>query len=205
MQEVKAAEDSVWSVAGVADDEYPHFSGMEPGPLLGSRDERHPWTESQLFKKFFTPRLMKWLVEHTNSYGSEKFKDKWEDVDSRRMFSFFGILIFLGIYPSPSFKDLWNTDFELCGRPGIANVMSRTQFEMILRGFHVEDDFVEEKNMASERTHKPHRSRQMPPRLCEHPQNTSRNTFHQTRRLCSPHNQRGVPPPSLETCSKIVW
>ena len=51
---------------------------------------------------------------------------------------------------------------ELCGRPGIANVMSRTQFEMILRGFHVEDDFVEEKNMASERTHKPHRSRQMP-------------------------------------------
>ncbi len=91
---------------------------------------------------FFDEEVFQLLVESTNRNAMEKAannsrKRKWENVSLGEMYNFLGIIILMGIWRAPAYKDYWETDEYHPSYP-FASKMSLFRFEQIKRYFHVE-------------------------------------------------------------------
>ena len=95
-------------------------------------------TPYDIFKLFFLNEILRTIVNNTNKYGKQKKEDSWTDIVFCDFLTWLGIIIYSGVYKTPSFKDLWNKD-ERMPIHSIISYMQMQTFEKIKRFFHVSD------------------------------------------------------------------
>ena len=90
-------------------------------------------TPMQYFKMFLDDDCMEYIAEQTNMYALAK--DAY--TSAKEIEQFFGILLFVGVYPCRSYTTYWSnfSRFSL-----IADVMSRNRFQCLLRYIHFNDN-----------------------------------------------------------------
>ena len=98
-------------------------------------------TPQDLFDEFFTPDLVRKVVEETNRYAtqnrpttSRKMKE-WIPVDEEEIRKYLGLRILMGWAVLPSYSDYWSSD-GLARVPDIGKVMSRDRFNAIRSHIH---------------------------------------------------------------------
>jgi len=69
---------------------------------------------------------------------NKKKEDSWTDIDFYDLLTWLGIIIYSGIYKTPSFRDIWNKD-ERKPIHSIASYMQLQTFEKIKRFLHISD------------------------------------------------------------------
>ena len=116
--------------------------------------------EVEYFYKFLSPELIKVAVRETNKYATfhqqniaKSINKRWKRVDFSDMSAFIGMLVVMGVHRLPSLEDYWSSDIFLQVQ-GIAQVMTRARFQMIMRYFHLcdpQDDPRRDPNEESRR------------------------------------------------------
>jgi hypothetical protein len=73
-----------------------------------------------IFKLFFTNEIMDKLTEWTNKYAElypteeTKFARKWKPTDRQELYTYFGVLIYMGITIESAIEDYWG-DLDSAG------------------------------------------------------------------------------------------
>ena len=73
-----------------------------------------PSSPLQVFRLFFTPAILEYIVTETNRYarldmGEERYR-KWDIITTEDLIAYFGILIVMGMVPIPALADYWKRD-----------------------------------------------------------------------------------------------
>ena len=95
-------------------------------------------TPYDIFKLFFSNEILRTIVNNTNKYGKQKKEDSWMDIDFYEFLTWLGIIIYSGIYKTPSFKDFWNKD-ERMPIHFITSYMQLQTFKKIKNFLHISD------------------------------------------------------------------
>jgi hypothetical protein len=105
-----------------------------------------------VFRKFFTEEIFNLIVDQTNIYGKQKKRrnsrnntDPWEDVITKDIESFLGIIIVMGINSLPTMKHYWSKD-NVFHNSFISSIMSRNRFLQIFYNLHLADNSLEPKS-----------------------------------------------------------
>ena len=111
----------------------------EPGPTTPTLPDTPALEYLQLF---FTDNVWEHLVSETNRYAFQIDKTSptprhWEEVTIKEMKAFFGLIIIMGIIQLPRLEMFWQLNHPLPRCPCIAEVMTKTRFEQILRFLHL--------------------------------------------------------------------
>ena len=97
------------------------------------------------FQLFFDDDLFDLLVQNTNQYAASKNAGgngtrPWKPTSIPEMKIFFGLIIYMGIFPSAQVKDYWSRDTEfLFHRIGM--YLSQNRFEQLKRYFHISEPY----------------------------------------------------------------
>lgn len=114
----------------------------EPGPTTPTLLDTPALEYLQLF---FTDDVWELLVSETNRYAFQIDRTSptprhWEEVTIKEMKAFFGLVIIMGIIQLPRLEMFWQLKHPLLRCPCIAEVMTKTRFEQILRFLHLVDN-----------------------------------------------------------------
>ena len=98
-----------------------------------------PDTVRGVFELIFDQPLVEHIVQETNRYaktvmGESKY-EKWETIEVRDFYAYFGVMIMMGLVEFPSLHDYWKRD-SLFNCPAIAERMTRDRFLEIHRYLH---------------------------------------------------------------------
>lgn len=98
-----------------------------------------------LYKLFFTDYILEKIVEETNEYAAHCINNAsfisrthqlpWQPVTKHEMNTFIGILLIMGVMPSPDIRLYWSRK-EMYTNLRIKNAMKRDRFLSILRYLH---------------------------------------------------------------------
>jgi hypothetical protein len=94
-----------------------------------------------LFSLFFTIDILNVIVRNTNIYASGKgagIGRPWTDLNLPEIKIWLGIVIYAGIFKSPSIQDYWKKS-DKYPQHEITNYMTLKRFEQIKRFFHISD------------------------------------------------------------------
>ena len=98
-------------------------------------------TPLEVFSRFFPHSILQTIAQNTKIYAERKGAGSgraWSDTNACEISHFFGLIVYMGIYPSPRITDYWRT-----GGVGpihsIRNCMSLIRFEQIKRYIHICD------------------------------------------------------------------
>ena len=114
----------------------------EPGPTF----ELPPHArEIEYFYKFIPPELIRLAVTETNKYAAyhqryiaKTINKRWTVVQFNDMSAFLGMIVCMGVHRMPALEDYWSSN-KILQVSGIAEVMTRARFQMIMRYFHLAD------------------------------------------------------------------
>lgn len=118
-----------------------------PGPQLGTLFARSPM---DFFRLFFTDAVLGTLLANTNAYGAKKQEGKkgaWREITVNDMYSFFAMVIYMGLLKCTALVDYWKGT-RLYTLPFPASVVSRKKFLTICCALHLSDIKTDEKNDA---------------------------------------------------------
>jgi len=94
-----------------------------------------------LFSLFFTPTLVRSIVEETNKYAARSLQgkpDTWSTTEEE-IRAYFGFCILMGMVRLPEIRDYWSSSDTFHYSP-IASRISRKRFEEISRYIHFVDN-----------------------------------------------------------------
>ena len=121
----------------------------EPGPAC---DKTAPWSPLELFRLFFSDRVVGTLIKNTNRNAvrrreteAKAYTRKWTPLAREEFFVFLAIVLFSGLVQVPERSDFWKNDVPY-GFRFPANVMSRDRWEAIMWSLHLSDPDEEEEN-----------------------------------------------------------
>jgi Transposase IS4 len=108
-------------------------------PLMRLREQ--PATALSEFEQYFSPHIIQIIVAHTNKYAKCHGAGSGRpsvDVTSDELKQRIGILVYIGLFPSPSVLDYWCTGKE---KPihRMSSIMSLTRFQQLKRFLHISD------------------------------------------------------------------
>lgn len=94
-----------------------------------------------IFTFFFSTRIMEELAANTNAYAESKGAGTegsrvWATTSAKELSTFFGILIYMGLFPMPSTADFWSQE-QLYPKYPLVNFMTLLRFQQLKRFFHV--------------------------------------------------------------------
>ena len=108
-----------------------------------------------VFRNFFTEEIFNLIVDQTNIYGKQKQgrnsrnnTDLWEDVITKDIESFLGIIIVMGINSLPSMKHCWSKD-NIFHNSFISSIMSRNRFFQIFYNLHRGNSSLDPKSRST--------------------------------------------------------
>ncbi|CAF0882767.1 unnamed protein product [Adineta ricciae] len=108
-----------------------------------------------VFNNIFTKEIFNLIVDQTNIYAKQKKRrrsqnsiDLWEDVTTKYIESFLGIIIVMAINSLPSMKHYWSKD-NIFHNSFISSVMSRNRFLQIFYNLHLADNSLEPKREST--------------------------------------------------------
>ena len=135
------AEKSVWESSAETDIfEFPEFD-EDVGPTFAMPDDK----EVGFFFKFIPESLIRLAAKETNSYASyhqryiaKKPNVHWRRTNFNEMQAFIGMIICMGVDRKTALEDYWSSD-KFLHNAGIASVMVRSRFQMLMRYFHLAD------------------------------------------------------------------
>ena len=100
-----------------------------------SRAARQCSTPLDFFRLYISLEMMDQIVRATNSYGANKFKEKWTDTNRKEMDRLVAAVICMGIQRSPTLHSYWAADFK---SPFITRLFpSRDRFLQLYRSFYI--------------------------------------------------------------------
>lgn len=113
-------------------------TGMMPGPTRYAISRIHDVASS--FDLFFTPNMIKLIVQMTNLYGRRSVSG-WSDTDDQEIRAYIGLLILASVYRSKgeSTRSLWD---DRNGRPIFRATMSHKRFEAISASLRFDDQLT---------------------------------------------------------------
>lgn len=80
------------------------------------------------------------IIEETNRYARDRMYAKWVDIDGEgELWTFFAVIILMGIHRLPEIGDYWSTDW-LLGVFSVQHLMSSHRFWAIWSNLHVVDN-----------------------------------------------------------------
>ncbi|XP_053949194.1 piggyBac transposable element-derived protein 3-like [Anastrepha ludens] len=95
-------------------------------------------TPFELFLQFFDEEIMEMLVVNTNMYAHRN--NIVVDISKQQIYRFIGILILSGYHKVPHVEHYWSTQQTL-GIPIVKQALSRNNFQLIKRIFHLMDNY----------------------------------------------------------------
>ena len=123
----------------------PVLKGINISPFTDTSGPKVPLPSSpvDVFSLFFTPTLMKHIVDQSNLYasecmGEEKFAN-WMKITVDELRAYMGFMILMGLVKLPSIRDYWKKD-ELYHYSPIASRISRDRFYELHRYLHFADN-----------------------------------------------------------------
>lgn len=93
-------------------------------------------TPAEYFKIFFDEPIVDYIVEQTNLYSTQ-CDGKSMNVTSQEIYSFFSVLIFMGVSSLPAIEDYWATRTRI---PQVAEPLSYKRFQKIRSKIHFHDN-----------------------------------------------------------------
>ena len=101
-----------------------------------------PSSPLQVFRLFFTPAILEYIVTETNRYarlemGEERYR-KWDIITTEDLIAYFGIMIVMGMVRLPALADYWKRD-PLFQCTIVSESMARDRFFEIHRFLHFVD------------------------------------------------------------------
>ena len=90
-------------------------------------------------KLLWSDALTSLIADETNTYARQKKRSKWVDVTTDEVWTFFGIIITIGIHRLPRITDYWSGD-SLLGVPAVQQAMSLNRFWDAWSNIHVVDN-----------------------------------------------------------------
>ena len=115
---------------------YPQFLGTE-GPVESHDPDSNSALDYLLL--LWPESLTSMIATETNRYARQKNRSNWVDVTTEEIWTFFGIIILMGIHRLPRVKNYWSTD-SLLGLDPIRQSMSLSRFWAIWSNLHVVDN-----------------------------------------------------------------
>lgn len=113
------------------------------------------WTPLSLFKLFFTPSVIKTIIDNTNEHAAQRkesgLRYKWTSVTVPDFYIFLVIVIFSGLVQVHTRSDMWRTQWPyqfLFPR----NWMPRDRFEAIFWSLHLANIKEDEENQKKKGT-----------------------------------------------------
>jgi hypothetical protein len=110
------------------------------------------------YELFLTHDIIELIVDQTNLYAcqyllrndtsTQSRLHAWKPVDSAEVWSFLGLIGWMGLVKLPAIRDYWRKH-KLYGLPFARTVMSRNRFEMILKFVHFSDNEEETRDRLS--------------------------------------------------------
>ena len=91
--------------------QFPFCPKRTPGPQL---DFQKSYSPLDIFKLFFTPRVIQTLCTNTNAYAARALaqgaKTPWKDVKPDEMYRYLSLVLYLGVVRVTAARDLWRKD-----------------------------------------------------------------------------------------------
>ena len=128
-EQVVAQTDAGWTTAmhGIV---LPPFTAPS-GPVGLLRSVQTPLSFFQLFLPL---SLMEYVAECTNEYAAFKGARDWDPTNAAELYSFIGVLIYMGIVPLPRLPMYWS---NLYSQSFVSRSFSVNRFRQLLRFFYV--------------------------------------------------------------------
>lgn len=119
----------------ITPEQIPFQPANTPGAQLSHEESYSPL---QLFQSFFTTSILETIISNTNKFGKVHHDKTWHDITLTDMYSYLGMLIYMGLLKLPALSDYWRKS-ELCSFPFPSTVMSGRKFKMIATAIHMSD------------------------------------------------------------------
>ena len=112
---------------------YPDFLGRE-GPVEDHRPDCNSALDYLLL--LWPESLTSLIASETNRYARQRSRPSWIDVTTEEIWTFFGIVILMGIHRLPRIINYWSKD-DLVGVTAVQQSMSLNRFWAIWNNLHV--------------------------------------------------------------------
>nr|CAI5852091.1 unnamed protein product [Callosobruchus analis] len=106
------------------------------------------------YRLFLTDEILELITEQTNIYANQKANNKdpsrktkskpWVPTNTEEIKTFFGIIIWMGLFKLPQLRDYWAQNFLY--ENNMKKIMSRNRFEQLLATLHFNDNETFNKN-----------------------------------------------------------
>lgn len=131
-------EEMEWKKTKFDETHIPDFDGVEIEPVKSLQFSQKS-TPIEFFSQFFNDDVMEMIVTETNRYAYQTKTKNWEPVTKMEMYSFFGMLILMGVHPLPTVDLYWSSNPLFYVEP-IAMNMTSKRFKKILSNLHLNDN-----------------------------------------------------------------
>jgi len=103
----------------------------------------------ELFQLFFTNDLIDLLIYYTNTNAAKAMEKaplqksarikRWKDTSRKKMYAYFGVLIYIGLHKEPAIVDYWKEGSIYTPKHPIRQYISRNRFQAIDLYLYYED------------------------------------------------------------------
>lgn len=90
-------------------------------------------------KQLWPSALCELIASETNRYAIQKGRRNWSNTNADEVWTFLGIILFMGIHRLPRMKNYWSKD-EFLGIPALKRTMSISRFWALWTNVHVVDN-----------------------------------------------------------------
>ena len=132
---------------------YPEYLGFE-GPYSGNQTDLFNDSALDYLQVLWPEFLVDVIVHATNKYARGRHLVNWCDTSVDEMWTFFGIVLHMGIKRKPAMNDYWSRSPYLA-ETVVKERMSRARFWNLWRNMHVVDDSTVPPGDGVERKIKP--------------------------------------------------
>ena len=119
-----------------------------PGPSRFAKSQCN--SMSDLFRLFFSDKMLEKVRNWTNAERLLVYKDKWAAINQSEFDKFLGLVILIGVYKSnnKNVAQLWSNED---GRPIFNKFMSRNRYQQILRVLRFDDANSRRRNRSEDK------------------------------------------------------